>query len=68
MNFNQLFVSVILALLSFVLYRFHLWWLDGRDENESFSKPGTRLGVVKNWTFIIATAIFAIVYVIKAIF
>lgn len=57
---------MILATVSFVAYKFHIYWLKNL-KNELPSEEGTRLNKVQHWVIILGTATFSIIYFFKAI-
>ncbi len=65
-NYENLILCLLLGLASFFYYKIHKWWLEGRDDNPSFFKPSTTLGVIKNWIIIFTLAIFSIVFLFKS--
>lgn len=65
MKYN-IFISIILAVISFIVYKFHVFWLKN-IKNELLSEEGTRLNKVQHWVIILGTAIFSIIYFLKSI-
>lgn len=67
MVYENLIYSILFGLASFVYYKIHKGWRNGRDENPLFYKPSTTFGTVKNWMIIIALGITSIVFLLKSI-
>ncbi len=65
MKYN-IFISIILAVISFIVYKFHVFWFKN-IKNELLSEEGTRLNKVQHWVIILGTAIFSIIYFLKSI-
>lgn len=65
MKYNM-FISIFLATISFIVYKFHVFWLKN-IEKELFTKEGTRLNKVQHWVIIVGTAIFSIIFFFKSI-
>lgn len=64
---ENLILSLLFGLASFLYYRIHKWWLSGRDENPIFFKFGTKVNVIQNWIIIIFLAITSLGFLIKSI-
>ena len=64
---ENLILSILFGLASFLYYRIHKWWLSGRDENPIFFKFGTKVNVIQNWIIIIFLAITSFGFLIKSI-
>lgn len=60
----DLLISIILAIISFVVYKFHIYWLKN-IKYELTSKEGSRLNKVQHWIVILGTAIFSVIYFFK---
>jgi hypothetical protein len=65
MKYNM-FISIILAIISFIVYKFHVFWLKN-IKKELSSEEGTRLNKVQHWVIILGTAIFSVIYFLKSI-
>jgi hypothetical protein len=65
MKYNM-FISIILAIISFIVYKFHVFWLKN-IKKELPSEEGTRLNKVQHWVIILGTAIFSVIYFLKSI-
>jgi hypothetical protein len=63
---HDMVVSFFLAVISFIVYKFHVFWLKN-IKNELYTKEGTRLNKVQHWVIIIGTAIFSVIYFLKSI-
>ena len=59
-------VSFFLAVISFIVYKFYVFWLKN-IKNELYAKEGARLNKVQHWVIIIGTAIFSVIYFLKSI-
>jgi len=64
---ENLILSILFGLASFLYYRIHKWWLSGRDENPIFFKFGTKVNVIQNWIIIFFLAITSFGFLIKSI-
>lgn len=62
----NILISILLAVFSFLAYKFHKFWLKN-SKNELLVKEGNRLSTVKHWAIILGTALFSVIYFLKAI-
>jgi hypothetical protein len=67
MIYENLIYSIFFGLASFLYYKIHKGWRNGRDENSLFFKPSTTLGTIENWIIILALGITSIVFLFKSI-
>ncbi|MCY1231632.1 hypothetical protein D3C87_231150 [compost metagenome] len=67
MDYKNLFLSFTLAILVYLFYKFHKWWLNGREDITVYSKESTRLGKVKHWTIIIGLVLASAICFFKAL-
>lgn len=65
MAYENLIYCILFGLASFVYYKIHKDWRNGRDKNLLFYKPDTTFGTVKNWIIIIALGITSFVFLLK---
>lgn len=59
--------GVLFAVGALLYYKFYRWWLNGREDNDAFFKPNTKIYIFKNWFVIIILIITSLVYFIKSI-
>lgn len=68
MEFNNLFLSFLLASASVVCYKGHKEWQKMMErKKEGFFQPSVKLSAFKQWIIIIGFASASIVYLIKGI-
>ena len=64
---ENLIYGILFGLASFLYYKIHKDWRNGRDENSLFYKPSTTFGTFKNWIIIFVLGITSIVFLLKSI-
>lgn len=64
-NVNLVY-SILFGIAAFAYYKVHKYWLRARDENPIFFKLNSKVGVFKNWFFIIALSITSVVLFFKS--
>lgn len=67
MKENNFIYGILYAIGAFTYYKFYRWWLNGREKNEAFFKPLTKVYILKDWFLIITLIIMSLVYFIRFI-
>jgi uncharacterized membrane protein YidH (DUF202 family) len=59
--------GVLFAMGAFLYYKFYRWWLRGREKNDAFYKPNTKIYIFKNVFVIVVLIIMSLIYFIRTI-
>jgi hypothetical protein len=59
--------GVLFIVGAFLFYKFYRFWLRGREKNDAFYKPNTRIYILKNKFVIIILIIMSLIYFIKSL-
>lgn len=67
MNNMDFIYGVLFVIGAFLYYKLHKFWLKGREKNEAFYKPNTKIYIFKDKFVIVILIIMALVYFMKSI-